>query len=44
MNYYELIALCVNVDDVPYFCSFAVEKIPEEIKTFTGNKNIKRNI
>ena len=44
MNYQELIALYVNVDDVPYFCSFGVEQIPEEIKTFTGNKNIKRNI
>ena len=27
-----------------YFDSFGVEHIPEEIKKFTGNKNIKANI
>ena len=29
---------------VVYFDSFGVEHIPEEIKKFTGNKNIKANI
>ena len=31
-------------DEVIYFDSFGVEHIPKEIKTFTGNKNIKTNI
>ena len=38
------IALHVQNNDVTYFVSFGVEHIPEEIKTFMGNKNIKTNI
>ena len=38
------IALYVQNDDVTYFDSFGVEHIPEEIKIFIGNKNIKTNI
>ena len=34
----------VNNNDVTYFDSFGVEHIPEEIKPFIGNKNIKTNI
>ena len=34
----------VQNSDVTYFDSFWVEHIPKEIKTFTGNKNIKTNI
>ena len=34
----------VQNNDVGYFDSFGVEHIPKEIKTFTGNKNIKTNI
>ena len=30
--------------EIVYFNSFGVEHIPEEIKTFIGNKNIKANI
>ena len=30
-------------NDVTYFDSFGVEHIPEEIKTFVSNKNIKTN-
>ena len=37
-------ALCVLNNDATYFDSFGVEHIPEEIKTFIGNKNIKTNI
>ena len=33
----------VQNDDVTYFDSFRAEHIPKEIKTFIGNKNIKRN-
>ena len=38
------VALYVQNNDVTYFDSFGVEHIPEEIKTFIGNKNIKTNI
>ena len=38
------VALYVQNNDVTYFDSFGVEHIPKEIKTFTGNKNIKTNI
>ena len=38
------VALDVNNNDVTYFDSFGVEHIPEEIKTFIDNKNIKTNI
>ena len=31
-------------DEVIYFDSFGVEHIPEELKEFIGNKNIKANI
>ena len=34
----------VKKDEIVYFDSFGVEHIPEEIKKFTGNKNIKGNI
>ena len=37
------IALYVQ-NNVTYFDSFGVEQVPEEIKTFTGNKNIETNI
>ena len=33
-----------NSNNVTYFDSFGVEHIPEEIKTFINNKNIKTNI
>ena len=38
------IASYVNDDNVTYFHSFAVERIPKEIKKFIGNKNIIINI
>ena len=38
------IALYVLNNDVTYFDSFGVEHIPEEIKTFIGNKNKRTNI
>ena len=38
------LVLYVQNNDVTYFDSFGVEHIPKEIKTFTGNKNIKTNI
>ena len=38
------IALYVQSNDVTYFDRFGVEHIPEEIKTFIGNQNIKTNI
>ena len=34
----------VKKNDITYFDSFGVEHIPEEIKEFIGNKNIKANI
>ena len=33
-----------NNNNVTYFDSFGVEPIPEEIKTFINNKNVKTNI
>ena len=38
------IALFCKKNEIIYFDSFGVEHIPEEIKEFTGNKNIKANI
>ena len=38
------IALYVLNNDVTYFDSFGVEHIPQEIKAFIGNRNIKTNI
>ena len=38
------IALFCNRNEIIYFDSFCVEHIPEEIKEFVGNKNIKANI
>ena len=38
------IALFCNRKEIVYFDSFGVEHIPEEIKEFIGNKNIKANI
>ena len=38
------IALYLLNNDVTCFDSFGVEHIPEKIKTFLGNKNIKTNI
>ena len=38
------IALFCNKNKIVYFDSFGVEHIPEEIKEFIGNKNIKANI
>ena len=38
------IALFCKRSEIVYFHSFGVEHIPEEIKEFVGNKNIKANI
>ena len=38
------IALFCNRNEIVYFDSFGVEHIPEEIKEFMSNKNIKANI
>ena len=38
------IALFCKKNEIVYFDSFGVEYIPEEIKEFIGNKNIKANI
>ena len=38
------IALYVKNNDITYFDSFGVEHIPEEIKTFIKNRNIKASI
>ena len=38
------IALFCNGNEIVYFDSFGVEHVPEEIKEFIGNKNIKANI
>ena len=35
------IALFCNKNEIVYFDSFGVEHVPEEIKEFIGNKNIK---
>ena len=38
------ITLFCNRSEIAYFDSFGVEHVPEEIKEFVGNKNIKANI
>ena len=38
------IALFCNRNEILYFDSFGVEHVPEEIKNFIKNKNIKANI
>ena len=38
------IALFCNRNEIVYFNSFGVEHVPEEIKEFIGNKNIKPDI
>ena len=38
------IASVCNRNEIIYFDSFGVEHVPEEIKEFVGNKNIKANI
>ena len=38
------IALFCSRNQIVYFDSFGVEHVPEEIKEFVGNKNIKANI
>ena len=38
------IDLFCNRNEIVYFDSFGVEHVPEEIKEFVGNKNIKANI
>ena len=38
------IALFCKKNEIAYFDSFGVEYIPEEIKEFIGNRNIKANI
>ena len=38
------IGLLYFVNEIVYFDSFGVEYIPEEIKEFIGNRNIKANI
>ena len=38
------IALFFKRNEIVYFHSFGVEHVPEEIKEFVGNKNIKANI
>ena len=37
-------ALFCKRSEIVYFDSFGVEHVPEEIKEFIGNKNIKANI
>ena len=39
-----MIALFCKKNEIVYFDSFHVEHIPEKIKEFIGNKNIKANI
>ena len=38
------IALFCNKNEIAYFDSFGVEHVPEKIKEFVGNKNIKASI
>ena len=40
----QWIAVFCNRSEIVYFDSFGVEHVPEEIKEFVGNKNIKANI
>ena len=45
MQMYARVGLLYFVkNEIIYFDSFVVEHIPEEIKEFIGNKNIKANI
>ena len=37
----EMIPASGNKNEIVYFDSFGVEHVPEEIKEFIGNKNIK---
>ena len=39
-----MVALFCNRSEIVYFNSFGAEHVPEEIKNFIGNKNIKANI
>ena len=39
-----MVALFCKKNEIVYFDSFGVEHIPEEIKKFIGNGNIKANI
>ena len=38
------IALFCNRNEIVYFDSLGVEHVPEEVKEFIGNKNIKANM
>ena len=38
------VALFVKTNEAVYFDSFGIERIPNEITKFIGNKNIKSNI
>ena len=38
------IALFSNSNEIVYFDSFGIDHVPEEIKKFAGNENIKANI
>ena len=38
------VALFCKRNEIVYFNSFGVEHVPEEIKEFIGNRNIKANI
>ena len=38
------VSFCIHNNNVPDFDRFGIERIPEEIKTFIDNKNIKTNI
>ena len=38
------VALFCKKNEIVYFDSFGVEHIPEELKKFIGNKNIKANM
>ena len=44
MQVYIGLLYFVKKNEIVYFDSFGVEHIPEEIKEFIGNKNIKANI
>ena len=39
----RIVSFC-NKNEIAYFDSFGVEHIPEEVKEFIGNKNVKANI
>ena len=40
----QWIALFCNRNEIVYFDSFGVEHVPEEVKEFVRNKNVKANI